>query len=247
VTANDLLDVDGGGNNRQNFPVLTSAASGGGTATIEGTLNSTPNTDFRLEFFANTTADPSNHGEGESFIGSTNVTTDGSGDVSFTNTFSAIVPVGEFISATATDPGGNTSEFSGSIDVVIGVIEVSVDIKPGSYPNCFNINGNGVIPVAILGSDDFDVTQIDVATLEFAGLDVRVKGNGTPQCSVEDVSGDFTFPEGAPDGYDDLVCQFVDDPNEWKPDNSTATLTGNLKAEYDGTPFHGTDEICIVP
>jgi len=124
------------------------------------------------------------------------------------------------------------------------VMIVMVDIKPGSYPNCFNMNGNGVIPVAILGSADFDVTQIDVSTLKFGGLDVRVKGNDKPQCSVEDVSGDFSSPEGAPDGYDDLVCQFVDDPATWSPDDGTATLTGKL---YDDTPVTGTDEICLRP
>jgi hypothetical protein len=124
------------------------------------------------------------------------------------------------------------------------VLEVDIDIKPGSYPNCFNINGHGVIPVAILGSADFDVTQVDVPTLEFGGLDVRVKGNGAPQCSVEDVSGDFTYPEGAPDGYDDLVCQFVDDAGAWTPDDGTATLSGEL---YDGTLIEGSDEICLRP
>jgi hypothetical protein len=108
-----------------------------------------------------------------------------------------------------------------------------------------NINGNGVIPVAVLGSADFDVTQINVDTLDFAGLDVRIRGNDTPQCAVEDVSGDFTTPEGAPDGFPDLVCQFVDDPAHWLPDdNSTATLTGAL---FNGTPFQGTDTICTMP
>jgi hypothetical protein len=123
-------------------------------------------------------------------------------------------------------------------------LEVDIDIKPGSYPNCFNINGHGIIPVAILGSADFDVTQIDIATLSFGGLDVRVKGNGAPQCSVEDVSGDFTSPEGAPDGYDDLVCQFVDNPDGWTPDDGTATLSGELN---DDTPIAGSDEICLRP
>jgi hypothetical protein len=114
-------------------------------------------------------------------------------------------------------------------------ITIQIDIKPGSYPNCFNINSHGVIPVAILGTADFDVMHIDVSSLDFAGLDVRVKGNGAPQCSVEDVTGD---------GYSDLVCQFVDDSTNWTPEDGYATLTGNL---LDGTPISGTDEICIVP
>lgn len=120
---------------------------------------------------------------------------------------------------------------------------IEIDIKPGSYPNSLNINGHGVIPVAILGSADFDVTQIDPNTLRFADLEVRVKGNGAPQCSIKDVSGDFTNPEGAPDGYPDLVCQFVDDPDTWLPGDGVAKLTGNL---LDGTPIEGTDEIIIV-
>jgi hypothetical protein len=125
------------------------------------------------------------------------------------------------------------------------IISIAIDIKPGSDPNCFNVDGNGVIPVAVLGSSDFDVTDIDIDTLSFAGLDVRIKGNDARQCSVEDVSGDFTTTEGAPDGFDDLVCQFVDDSSAWLADDeATATLTGNL---LDGTPFEGTDSICIVP
>ncbi|HEY5747442.1 MAG TPA: LamG-like jellyroll fold domain-containing protein, partial [Chryseolinea sp.] len=132
--------------------------------------------------------------------------------------------------------------------VCMEVIEVAIDIKPGSFPNCFNVDGNGVIPVAILGSADFDVSQIDTDSLEFAGLAVRVRGNDARQCGVEDVSGDFTSPEGAPDGFPDLVCQFVDDSEAWvQNDDSTATLAGNLKEEFSGTQFEGTDSICIVP
>jgi hypothetical protein len=122
-------------------------------------------------------------------------------------------------------------------------IQVGIDIKPGSYPNSLNINGKGVIPVAILGSADFDVNNVDVSTLAFAGLAVRVKGNGSPQCSVEDVSGDFTYPEGAPDGYPDLVCQFVDDPTYWVVGDSIAELNGSLN---DGTSFVGSDSINVV-
>jgi CSLREA domain-containing protein len=113
VTANDVGDGDSGPNNLQNFPVLTSATSGGGNTTIMGTLNSTANTSFTLEFFANSAADPSCFGEGQTFIGSTNVTTDGSGNASINVTFPTGVPLGQVITSTATDPNGNTSEFSG--------------------------------------------------------------------------------------------------------------------------------------
>ena len=117
VTANDAGDADTGANNVQNFPVLTSATSGSGSITITGDLNSTATTDFRLEFFANAVCDPSGNGEGETLLGSTMVTTDGSGNASFMVTFTATVAVGQFITATATDPSNNTSEFSQCVAV----------------------------------------------------------------------------------------------------------------------------------
>ena len=113
-------------------------------------------------------------------------------------------------------------------------IEVDIDIKPDSDPNCFNINGSGLVPVAINGSVDFDVSTIDTSTLIFAGLEVRVKGNDRPQCAEEDWNGD---------GFTDLVCQFVDDVAAWSPGEAEATLTGNL---LDGTAIVGTDSICIT-
>jgi CSLREA domain-containing protein len=116
VTPNDPGDADTGPNELQNFPVIV--AAGGSSLTISGMLNSVPNTEFRVEFFANAECDPSGHGEGETFVGHTMVTTDGSGDASFTVTLPTTVPAGTFITATATDPGGNTSEFSACVQKI---------------------------------------------------------------------------------------------------------------------------------
>jgi hypothetical protein len=112
LTANDAGDGDTGANNLQNFPVLASAISSSGSISIAGDLNSTATTDFSLEFYASTACDASGNGEGQTFLGSTMVTTDGSGDTGFAVIFSATVAVGQFITATATDPNNNTSEFS---------------------------------------------------------------------------------------------------------------------------------------
>jgi hypothetical protein len=114
-------------------------------------------------------------------------------------------------------------------------LDVEIDIKPGSDPNCFNINGHGVIPVAILGSAEFKVDDIDLISLDFAGLSLRVRGNRGPMCSIEDSNGD---------PYPDLVCQFEDDSENWSPGNGTAMLTGEL---LDGSLFEGSDSICVVP
>ncbi len=111
VTSNDAGDADTGPNNLQNFPVLTSVSSSGGSTTIAGTLNSVANTAYRLEFFANATIDSSGNGGGQSFLGSTTVTTDANGNASI-NMSVPQIPAGWRVTSTATDPNGNTSEFS---------------------------------------------------------------------------------------------------------------------------------------
>src|SRR6266446_1848437 len=78
VTPNDAGDADTGPNNLQNYPVLTTVSSSGGNTNITGTLNSVANTTYRIEFFANDAIDPSGHGEGQIFLKSMDVTTNGS-------------------------------------------------------------------------------------------------------------------------------------------------------------------------
>ncbi len=141
--------------------------------------------------------------------------------------------------------GVNADVYFDDIHLETAPEPVTIDIKPGSKENCLNINGHGIIPVAILGSADFDVSNIDIASLLFNGLEVQVRGNKEKtMCHLEDVSGDFTYPEGVPDGYLDLVCQFEDDPTQWIIGHTDAKLTGEL---YDGTLIEGDDAICIVP
>jgi hypothetical protein len=112
VTPNDIGDTDAGANNLQNFPVLTSVTSGGGGTSIEGTLNSSANTSFRIEFFSSSAGDASGNGEGQTFIGSATVATDASGNGSFTANFAVALPSTDVVSATATNALNNTSEFS---------------------------------------------------------------------------------------------------------------------------------------
>ena len=102
VTPNDAGDQDAGPNNHQNFPVLTSAVLG--STHIQGTLDSAPDSAFTLELFSNTACDPSGHGEGETFLAVATTATDGSGNASFGVTLASDIPVGKFITATATDP-----------------------------------------------------------------------------------------------------------------------------------------------
>ncbi|MDL1975789.1 MAG: hypothetical protein LWX55_13650, partial [Deltaproteobacteria bacterium] len=116
------------------------------------------------------------------------------------------------------------------------VLPVEIDIKPGSEPNCFNNDGHGVIPVAILGSEDFDVTTIDAGSVMLEGLAVKAVGKSNKLLAhYEDVDSD---------GYDDLVVQIEDDDLIFEEGDTTAMVTGNLN---NGMPIQGSDSICIVP
>ncbi len=138
VLQNDPCDADEGPNGLQNYPVLTTAESAGGATTMAGTLDSTPGTQFRIEFFSSPSCDPSGNGEGRTFIGATNVTTAAGPCIVFPPpqplAFGAMVQpavaVGQFITATATGPNGNTSEFSGCVQVT-GTGPVAT-VTPGS-------------------------------------------------------------------------------------------------------------------
>lgn len=114
-------------------------------------------------------------------------------------------------------------------------VEVDIDIKPGSYPSCFNNDGSGIIPVAINGSADFDVMTVDAGSVTLAGLTVAVKGKSDKlMAAYEDWNGD---------GYTDLMLKIVDVDDTFSQGSGTATVEGFL---LDGTPFFGTGDICIT-
>jgi hypothetical protein len=110
------LDADDGPNRLQNFPLITAALTGGASTSVSGSLDSLANTTFALDFFASVTPDPGGFGEGERYLGSTPVATDGAGKA----TFSVVLPIGaaplSFVTATATavtgPNAGDTSELS---------------------------------------------------------------------------------------------------------------------------------------
>lgn len=112
ITPNDGPgDPDTGPNNLQNFPTITSAKTGRRATTVKGTLESTQNGTFTIQFFSNP-KDVTD--EGKKFIGEKSVTdTDGDGIMPFTFKTKQKVKVGLFVTATATDDAtGDTSEFS---------------------------------------------------------------------------------------------------------------------------------------
>lgn len=108
VTANDSGLVDGTPGHFQNYPVLAMAP--GESASVTATLQSNASSQFRVEFFSNPACDPNGYGEGRTYLGAQTLTTDGSG--SGVVTFATNASLGTYITATATGPSANTSEFS---------------------------------------------------------------------------------------------------------------------------------------
>jgi hypothetical protein len=160
VTPNDLgppPDSDTGSNQLQNYPVLTSATATASGITIQGTLTSTPNERFTLQFFSNLACDPSGYGEGQTLIGSTLVTTDASGMATFAVTFSVTV-CGSIITATATDSNGNTSEFSPCLTATGEFFCPRLQVSPSSL-------NFGAIPVLASEEQQLMVRNIGTAPL----------------------------------------------------------------------------------
>ena len=120
VTANDPGDGDNGPNGLQNFPVLLGAEPVGDGTTVIGTLNSAPNTAYQVALFSSdpTIVGASGIAEGQTFLGIVNVTTDANGDAGFIENVPGTGNLsGQLITATATDPNNNTSEFSPSAEI----------------------------------------------------------------------------------------------------------------------------------
>lgn len=129
-----------------------------------------------------------------------------------------------------------------------------IDIKPASCPNPLNVDSGGVLPVAILGTEDFDVNEVDPATVELEGVpplrwaleDVAAPYTGEPSCDDE-----YACTTDGPDGFMDLTLKFhkksviaaIGDVSDG--DVTCLTLTGKLKEEFGGTEFTASDVIRI--
>ena len=146
VTTNDLGDLDSGPNNLQNFPILSSARNIGSGTLIAAALNSRASTSYRIEFFANTNCHSSGFGQGRTFLNSTTASTDPSGNATASFTHPVPIPAGQFITATATDPNNNTSEFSPCVAVINDTNYVVLSfVMSNSYTLSWPVSQSGFV------------------------------------------------------------------------------------------------------
>jgi Astacin (Peptidase family M12A)/Right handed beta helix region len=114
VTTNHSVFV-AGPNNLQNFPVITNAFGYSGSTIVAGTFNSLASQTYLIDVYRNLAEDSSGYGQGQVYLGAVSVTTDNNGNANFAYTNSGGNYTAQYISTTATDTNGNTSEFSADV------------------------------------------------------------------------------------------------------------------------------------
>lgn len=179
VTLNDDQDFDTGPNGLQNFPEIISAETGSLAGQVTGKFNSTPNTQFRLEFFSDSIANPNGtppgYGQGRTFLGSVNVTTDNAGNATYNFFALAPPPVGGFATATATNLVTlDTSEMA----LAVQQTEAKGIISGVKFND---LNGNGVKDASEPGLSGWEI-------------DLDFQNDGTIDAkTTTDASGNYSF------------------------------------------------------
>ncbi len=152
-TFNDPGDVDTGSNDQQNFPIVRSVEYGNSTTRVLAKFNSVASTTYMLDFYANPPClrFPREFLEGETYLGASQITTDAAGHADVDVTLPVAVENGARISVTATDPDGNTSEFSQRIIFAM---------TPSSGPAA------GGRPLQIFGTDFAEPVELTIGGIE---------------------------------------------------------------------------------
>jgi CSLREA domain-containing protein len=206
---NDPGDADTGPNQGQNHPVLGPVTRGGGSTTIEGSLDSHALTTYRVEFFE---CDGTSGGDGRRLLGVRDVTTDASGLATFSFAFGEEATL---VTSTATDPDGNTSEFGGCTDSHLALPVAEVTLTPAAAVN----------EVGTTHTVTAHVATVETSPHPLSGVTVRFTVQGAVNTSgscVTGAAGDCSFTYSGPfapgsdliSAYPDRNTNGVQDANE---------------------------------
>ena len=203
---NDPGDGDTGPNDLQNFPIISSAVPGSGSTHITGVIHSTPSTTYELDFYSNPACIPFPHDylEGTTFLGSGVTTTNASG----TGVIDVTVPVqignGEHVTATATDPAGNTSEFSQRLPFMLFPASgppaggASLSISGTDFEAGATLTIGGAAATSVVVSDSMNMTARTPALSPGSLNDVTVSNtDGSSGTLLKGYVGDFLDVPGS--------------------------------------------------
>lgn len=180
-TPNDPApDADTGPNNRQNFPILTSATLTGGSLVVTGTLTSTPLLTYLVELFADNAADP----EARTLLASFDVTADATGTATFTRTVTTPLPTADqVVTSTA------TTRLTGDTSEVSAAVAINAPGTVGFSAATYSVNetdGTATVTVNRTGGSEGTVT-VQYATSP---------GSATTPADFTATSGTLTFGPG---------------------------------------------------
>ena len=181
VTPNHGDTIASGPNNLENYPMITSG--GYGTTTTAGfSFVGLPESSYTIDFYANPIADPSGYGQGNRYLGSTTVTTDANGQVNppISINLPANTNPNQWISATATDQSGDTSEFSAAWQLTALASQVTVTPSPASpiYGQSLSFTAT-VVPFGSALSTPTGTIQFEVDGSPFGSAVTLVNGAAT--------------------------------------------------------------------
>ncbi len=226
--------VGSGPNRGISTPQLTSAYSVNGGTAVEGLYLGTPNTTYRIELFADTAPDPSGYGQGRTFLGATDVTTDSSGRADVFATVPTGSLAGEYLSDTATDPRNDTSEFAPTLPI-LSAPTADLSASEAGSPMTIPAGGDIAYILSAASAGPNRATNVTLSDVLPSGV-TFVSANPT-QGTATFANGTVTANFGTLDNGQSAGLVLVVRPSQVQPITNTVTVRAD---QADPNPANDT-------